>query len=103
VASAKELTPTDAHLVEATIRTDLTEIRNRLDKARCLFMVHLADFDIRRMSASRHERSYNVWRAEAAPSKIFDSTNDPACCAASGECGVKSNTTEKSVPAMGDG
>lgn len=33
VASAKELTPLDAHLVEATIKTFLTEIRNRLDKA----------------------------------------------------------------------
>jgi hypothetical protein len=33
VASAKELTPMDAHLVEATIKTFLTEIRNRLDKA----------------------------------------------------------------------
>jgi len=33
VVSAKELTPMDAHLVEATIRTYLTEIRNRLDKA----------------------------------------------------------------------
>jgi len=51
----------------------------------------------------RHERSYNVWQAEAAPSKMFGSTNDPVCCAASGECGGKSNTTEKSVPAMGDG
>jgi hypothetical protein len=29
----KELTPMDAHLVEATIKTFLTEIRNRLDKA----------------------------------------------------------------------
>jgi hypothetical protein len=29
----KELTPMDAHLVEATIKTYLTEIRNRLDKA----------------------------------------------------------------------
>ena len=28
----KELTPMDAHLVEATIKTFLTEIRNRLDK-----------------------------------------------------------------------
>jgi hypothetical protein len=33
VASAKELMPMDAHLVEATIKTYLTEIRNRLDKA----------------------------------------------------------------------
>jgi hypothetical protein len=33
VASVKELTPMDAHLVEATIETYLTEIRNRLDKA----------------------------------------------------------------------
>jgi len=33
VASAKELTPMDAHLVEATIKSYLTEIRNRLDKA----------------------------------------------------------------------
>jgi hypothetical protein len=33
VASAKEFTPMDAHLVEATIKTYLTEIRNRLDKA----------------------------------------------------------------------
>jgi hypothetical protein len=33
VASAKELTPMDAHLVEATIKAYLTEIRNRLDKA----------------------------------------------------------------------
>jgi hypothetical protein len=33
VASAKGLTPMDAHLVEATIKTYLTEIRNRLDKA----------------------------------------------------------------------
>ena len=33
MASAKELTPTDAHLVEATIKAYLTEIRNRLDKA----------------------------------------------------------------------
>jgi hypothetical protein len=30
---AKVLTPMDAHLVEATIKTYLTEIRNRLDKA----------------------------------------------------------------------
>src|SRR6266481_8749252 len=29
----RELTPMDAHLVEATIKTFLTEIRNRLDKA----------------------------------------------------------------------
>jgi hypothetical protein len=28
VASAKELTPMDAHLVEATIKSYLTEIRN---------------------------------------------------------------------------
>ena len=33
VASAEELTPMDAHLVEATIKAYLTEIRNRLDKA----------------------------------------------------------------------
>jgi hypothetical protein len=33
VASAKELTLMNAQLVEATIRTYLTEIRNRLDKA----------------------------------------------------------------------
>jgi hypothetical protein len=33
LASAKELTPMDAHLVEATIKAYLTEIRNRLDKA----------------------------------------------------------------------
>ena len=33
VASAKELTPMDVHLVEATIKAYLTEIRNRLDKA----------------------------------------------------------------------
>jgi hypothetical protein len=33
VASAKELTPMDAHLVEATIKAYLTEIRSRLDKA----------------------------------------------------------------------
>src|SRR5260221_6006166 len=33
VASAKELTPMDAHLVGATINAYLTEIRNRLDKA----------------------------------------------------------------------
>ena len=33
MASAKELTPMDAHLVEATIKAYLTEIRNRLDKA----------------------------------------------------------------------
>jgi hypothetical protein len=33
VASAKELTPMDAHLVEATIKAYFTEIRNRLDKA----------------------------------------------------------------------
>jgi hypothetical protein len=33
VTSAKELTPMDAHLVEATIKTFLTEIRSRLDKA----------------------------------------------------------------------
>src|SRR3982074_2637799 len=33
VASAKELTPMDAHLVEAMIKGYLTEIRNRLDKA----------------------------------------------------------------------
>src|SRR5260370_41713602 len=32
VVSAKELTPMDAHLVEATIKEYLTEIRNRLDK-----------------------------------------------------------------------
>jgi len=51
----------------------------------------------------RHERSYNVWQAEAAPSKMFGSTNDPVCGAASAECGVKSNTTEKSVLATGDG
>ncbi len=50
-----------------------------------------------------HERSYNVWQAEAAPAKMLGSTNKSACCAASAECGVKSNTTEKSVPAMGDG
>jgi hypothetical protein len=31
--SAKELTLMDAHLVEATIKAYLTEIRNRLDKA----------------------------------------------------------------------
>src|SRR5260370_13553728 len=31
--SAKESTPMDAHLVEATIKAYLTEIRNRLDKA----------------------------------------------------------------------
>ena len=29
----RELTPMDAHLVEATIKAYLTEIRNRLDKA----------------------------------------------------------------------
>jgi hypothetical protein len=33
VASVKELTPMDAHLVETTIKTYLTEIRSRLDKA----------------------------------------------------------------------
>ena len=33
MASAKELTPMDAPLVEATIKAYLTEIRNRLDKA----------------------------------------------------------------------
>jgi hypothetical protein len=33
VVSAKELTPMDAHLAEATIKAYLTEIRNRLDKA----------------------------------------------------------------------
>jgi len=33
VASAEELTPMDAHLVETTIKVYLTEIRNRLDKA----------------------------------------------------------------------
>jgi hypothetical protein len=33
VASAKELTPMDAHLVELMIKGHLTEIRNRLDKA----------------------------------------------------------------------
>jgi hypothetical protein len=33
VASAKELKPMDAQLVEATIKLYLTEIRNRLDKA----------------------------------------------------------------------
>ena len=33
VASAKELTPMDAQIVEATIKAYLTEIRNRLDKA----------------------------------------------------------------------
>jgi hypothetical protein len=33
VASAEELPPMDAHLIEATIKTYLTEIRNRLDKA----------------------------------------------------------------------
>jgi hypothetical protein len=33
VASAKELTPMDAHLVEATIKAYLTEVRSRLDKA----------------------------------------------------------------------
>ena len=33
MASAKELTPMDAHLVETTIKACLTEIRNRLDKA----------------------------------------------------------------------
>src|SRR5260221_785706 len=33
VASAKELTPMDAHLVETTIKAYLTEIRSRLDKA----------------------------------------------------------------------
>jgi hypothetical protein len=33
VSSAKEITPMDAHSVEATIKTYLTEIRNRLDKA----------------------------------------------------------------------
>jgi hypothetical protein len=33
VASAKELTPMDVHLVEATIKTSLTEIRTRIDKA----------------------------------------------------------------------
>jgi hypothetical protein len=33
VASAKEITLMDAHLVEPTIKTYLTEIRSRLDKA----------------------------------------------------------------------
>src|SRR5437879_10296161 len=33
VASEEELTPMDVHLVEATIKTYLTEIRNRLDRA----------------------------------------------------------------------
>jgi hypothetical protein len=33
VASAKELTPMDAQLGEATIKAYLTEIRGRLDKA----------------------------------------------------------------------
>jgi hypothetical protein len=33
VASAKELKPMDAQLVEATIKLYLTEIRNRLDRA----------------------------------------------------------------------
>jgi hypothetical protein len=33
VASAEELTPMDPHLVEATIKAYLTEIRNRLDRA----------------------------------------------------------------------
>jgi hypothetical protein len=33
VASAKELATTDVHLAEATIKSYLTEIRNRLDKA----------------------------------------------------------------------
>ena len=33
MASAKELTPIGAHLVEATIKAYLTEIRCRLDKA----------------------------------------------------------------------
>jgi hypothetical protein len=33
VASAKELATMDVHLAEATIKSYLTEIRNRLDKA----------------------------------------------------------------------
>ena len=33
LGSAEELTPVDAHLVEATIKAHLTEIRNRVDKA----------------------------------------------------------------------
>ena len=33
MASAEELPPMDGHLVAATIKTYLTEIRNRLDKA----------------------------------------------------------------------
>jgi hypothetical protein len=33
VSLAKEITPMDAHSVEETIKTYLTEIRNRLDKA----------------------------------------------------------------------
>ena len=50
VASAEELTPMDPHLVEATIKAYLTEIRNRLDRAagigRAAERVEALDFDL---------------------------------------------------------